>query len=624
MRRIILSALILLSLPASRAEAQSWSGIGNSGSTVSAVFFMQPGTEGSLYCFNVQVNFGSVGPQMINGEVNPGSACRWGYQSNGGAFAVSVTPGFNTGNSTVTFRALRDFQQVAVITLSPPPPPPPPPEPEPDPEPALTPGSSPIRAPKRTDTTFLATGPGLRTSCTFAPLLRFTIAVDRVVGDVNTDGSLVDPQTLIANGVVSQTTMLRVPAFDVDVNGGLPSPVLAEVDHVFVNGEFVGSLTGASGAWQDNRFIISTDLIRFGTRNPGAAPTPGLNEIEILIDVANAANGKSYYCTAVDWAALSFDALAPTIMVHGNNSEGAFFDDLHNAGGEQLGFHFVEPFRQQQLPFDNTINMPTASVSNHAALLGTLIPARAAEFGARHVHLVAHSKGGLDLRAFLAGWLPPNFGVLSLTTLSTPHRGSAGADYSIDASQANALFSQNTTRTLLAQQLPPDAGTPDLRVSAAAAFNAVNAPLLPRTLTVDGVTRPVVYWSVSADANLDHSVADGSPTIQINETRGTSQGQKPDAVWAPIMQTVYRVMGEVASTALTTRRVLGRTIPVVTETPTTQFQLNDFLVTMTGARMTGFRELTATPANHATVANPITGQVVINTIRFVQPLREPQ
>jgi triacylglycerol lipase len=143
------------------------------------------------------------------------------------------------------------------------------------------------------------------------------------------------------------------------------------------------------------------------------------------------------------------------------------------------------------VPFDNSIDMTTAPIADHATFLAFAIPAKAAECGARHVHVVAHSKGGLDVRASLALLanlnLPLNFGVLSLTTLSTPHHGSVGADYSFDAKDANSLFSDSLTRTKLAQQAPPDVATGDLRVSFVDRFNATNIPLLPRTLTIDGV-----------------------------------------------------------------------------------------------------------------------------------------
>ncbi|EJU00116.1 alpha/beta-hydrolase [Dacryopinax primogenitus] len=46
----------------------------------------------------------------------------------------------------------------------------------------------------------------------------------------------------------------------------------------------------------------------------------------------------------------------------------------------------------------------------------------------KRVHLVGHSMGGLDCR-YLASKLQCEFEVLSVTTISTPHRGSSFADY---------------------------------------------------------------------------------------------------------------------------------------------------------------------------------------------------
>ena len=481
----------------------------------------------------------------------------------------------------------------------------------------IGPRTSPFAPPTQTDTTFIIDGaPGLDTGCTFrnGSPLRFTISIDRVVGDVNGDGTLVDPAGLVSSGVVSARAELRLPAFDIDYDAVVP-PYAPERDRILLNGRDIGPagavafLTGSDGQWKLNEFFVPTELLRFGKRNPGGAPTPGENEIEIQIDTANT---ELIWCMQVDWAELTFDALAPVIMVHGNNSNGRFFED----------FNFIQPFEQQKIPFDNSITMATDSIAAHGTLLASLIPQKTAEFGARHAHVIAHSKGGLDTRDFLARTLPPNFGVLSLTTLSTPHHGSVGADYSIDSVNANSLFSDNTTRTKMAQQVPPDAGTFNLRVSFVAGFNASNLPALPRSLTVDGVAKPVTYMSVSADANLDGSRnSSGEPTIQINETQGTGQGGTPNIIWEGVMTQVYRLLGSVASTTLATRSVLGRQVLVVRETPTTSFQLNDFLVTHNSARVAPFREIASVLANHATMARPDVGTTTLNAIRAAQPLR---
>ncbi len=164
------------------------------------------------------------------------------------------------------------------------------------------------------------------------------------------------------------------------------------------------------------------------------------------------------------------DRATAEIMVHGNNSSGKFFEESYNTEGEQVGFDFIQAFRREKLPFDNSILVPTEPIESNAAYLKTKIPAIAFEFGARHVHIVAHSKGGLDVRAFLAD-PPSNFGVLSLTTLSTRHHGSVGADYMLDARPASAIWSDAQLRTEFLQRLLIDPGTPDLRVSRLATFN---------------------------------------------------------------------------------------------------------------------------------------------------------
>lgn len=480
-------------------------------------------------------------------------------------------------------------------------------------------GSSPFDPPTVTDANFVVdTGAGLDSGCTFRSggPLRITLSIDRVVGDVSADGTLVDPQTLVNNGVVSKYATLSMPAFDVDYAAGVTPPDQPERDHILVNGKEIGPansvayLTGADNVWKLNEFLIPIELLRFGRRNVGGSPTPGQNLIEIQIDVANAPNQNELWCTAIDWASLRFQALAPVIMVHGNNSSGKFFED----------FNFVQPFKDQKIPFDNSIAMTTSTISAHGDLLANLIPAKAREFGARHVHIIAHSKGGLDTRDFLARTIPGNFGVLSLTTLSTPHHGSVGADYVLDAVNANSVFSDSFIRTKLAQKLPPDAGTPNLRVSFVENFNLQNGPLLPRQFTVDGETNSIQYFSFSADANLDDSTSIfGNPTIQRNEINGTPEVNN---LRGPlVMEQVYRLMGEVASTRLETKTILGFTVYVVKETPTQTFQFNDFLVTINSARFNGFTEILSTKANHATIANMDIANQAITKIKSVQPIR---
>jgi triacylglycerol lipase len=69
----------------------------------------------------------------------------------------------------------------------------------------------------------------------------------------------------------------------------------------------------------------------------------------------------------------------------------------------------------------------TGGVAHRAAQLGAFLDREAP---GEQVHLIAHSMGGLDSR-YLISHLGPAGRVLSLTTLGTPHRGTAFADWGI-------------------------------------------------------------------------------------------------------------------------------------------------------------------------------------------------
>ena len=145
--------------------------------------------------------------------------------------------------------------------------------------------------------------------------------------------------------------------------------------------------------------------------------------------------------------------------------------------------------------------MRNDSTEAHGVLLAAALPAVAAKFGAMHAHVIAHSKGGLDTRDALARLLQATtpsglsvLGVLSLTTLSTPHHGSVGADYAIDSIGADAALSTNPGRVSLVQKyalfVPDREARPSLRTDRVAEFNITN--ILPLQLLVAGDDRPAL------------------------------------------------------------------------------------------------------------------------------------
>src|SRR5439155_11345815 len=160
-------------------------------------------------------------------------------------------------------------------------------------------GDSPFEPPKTNDTTFLIdTGPGLDTGCTYrgGGPLDFTIKVTRVVGDV---------QKLKQNGLISSTAILQMPAYDVDYDA-VVSGFNPERDEVYFNGRLVQAkyLTGLNNTWIVNSFEIPIEDVNFpNDPGPGGTVTPGDNTISIYIDTAN--SDHEYWCTSIDWAALS-------------------------------------------------------------------------------------------------------------------------------------------------------------------------------------------------------------------------------------------------------------------------------------------------------------------------------
>ncbi|KAF2128108.1 alpha/beta-hydrolase [Dothidotthia symphoricarpi CBS 119687] len=69
---------------------------------------------------------------------------------------------------------------------------------------------------------------------------------------------------------------------------------------------------------------------------------------------------------------------------------------------------------------------PSGSIEARAAKLAESIAKKAK---GKKVNIVAHSMSGLDSRYMISQLRPTDFQVLSLTTIATPHRGSAFADY---------------------------------------------------------------------------------------------------------------------------------------------------------------------------------------------------
>ncbi|WVF66905.1 hypothetical protein IAT40_001648 [Kwoniella sp. CBS 6097] len=72
----------------------------------------------------------------------------------------------------------------------------------------------------------------------------------------------------------------------------------------------------------------------------------------------------------------------------------------------------------------------TSSIKDRASILEEVISEK---YPGREVNLIGHSMGGLDCRYLISELRPTAFRPISLTTISTPHRGSPFADYVIES-----------------------------------------------------------------------------------------------------------------------------------------------------------------------------------------------
>lgn len=448
-------------------------------------------------------------------------------------------------------------------------------------------GTSPFTPPKADDINFVVdAAAGLDTACTFrgGGPLRFSIKTTRFIAPTNPDGTLIDAAALVAAGIVGATAKLTMPGFDVDSAATPPPPLQPERDRVLLNGQPIGFLAGVNNAWVMNSFEIPIERLRFPSRGAnGTAPTPVDNPVEIQIDTANA---DEVWCTAVDWAALAIKALSPVILIHGNNSDGAFY--------ERMGF--TTTLRTRRVAFDNSISMPTDTVAAHATLLDTLIPDVTKSFGVDSVHLVAHSKGGLDSRDYLARHQAAHnavFKVLSLTTLSTPHNGSVLADVKVEyeaaAARANLVNFNGFPGMVgaLARLTGLDTGTPNLTTAFAAGFNAGNLGLLPADTT---------FNTVSADADTNGNAAMDSTPDEYAELRSESTAlanihSVSTATSRGIVNAMYQTLRttRAVTVTFTTRTIFGRpvfTTATITAVPQAAVG-NDTLVTIPSGQGAG-------------------------------------
>jgi triacylglycerol lipase len=116
----------------------------------------------------------------------------------------------------------------------------------------------------------------------------------------------------------------------------------------------------------------------------------------------------------------------PIVLAHGLLG----FDELRLAGNFLPGIHYwrgiTDAMRANGIEVITASVPASGSIEERAFKLSQDIASKA---DGKSVNIIAHSMGGLDARYMISRLHPDNVEVLSLTTIASPHRGSAFADF---------------------------------------------------------------------------------------------------------------------------------------------------------------------------------------------------
>lgn len=485
---------------------------------------------------------------------------------------------------------------------------------------ALGPGgcsSSPFMPPdtEEEDTVFVADcGSGLDTGCTFrsgGPLI-IQVPITRYIGETDGDGRLMYPYTLNANNMVSLYAKIRLPAYDVDYTGS-SEDCSPERDRISINGKSLGFLTGSNNIWKLNEFTVPIQDLKFPSApgGPGGTPAPAMNEIRIDIDTGNS---DECWCTAIDWVSITIDAQAPIMLLHGVNSDASSWD------GAPSGLTAFSAYLDSKMVIhsnnlDPISNDPAGRIISNGRAISGKIPGIAAQVGAKKVHMVCHSKGGLDTRAYL-GWFynKDQVEVLSQHTLSTPHNGSILATISIARITYNDPTSDNDFVLKYMRQdglgsflgqAPENPALGNLTIAYMTAFNAANA--LPGGIK---------YYAYGADADWN-----GDGEISNAEAEGMIPGALNFAIrTGTLLYQVLCCVEDITVTRMTNFFGLNEW-HVINPVWSGFYHFNDMAVTRESAMHPRFTWKTLYDLNHSTIKTGVPAQDVLDQIKADFPVK---
>lgn len=431
-----------------------------------------------------------------------------------------------------------------------------------------------------------SSGSGLDTRCTYTKLA-INLYVPNVLNDsvLDHDGKIKSDQVshLVSLGTIDNRAQLNMPTYDID------GP---EVDYVYFNGEYVAQLKGADRIWQNTDISIPIDKVKFGKNNL----------IEIDIDINNEG-----WCMSVDWVSIEFDVVSPIVLVHGINADASTWDR------DTLDVIDLTGIRYQAVSL-----IANGTVIQNATLLGQKIQQFLEPLKASGVHIIAHSKGGLDAQYMAKHF--PNIDVLTLSTFVTPHFGSVTADVRYLTDKYVAKFyenSQSDPEEILKKYFtvhklggPKPPGIYDLTTNSRY-----------QSFIKEEIGNVENTYSFAADADLN-----GNEELENSEASGlfpwswiTGWGAKRAYSIMKHYNSVSYVTTEQVliwdySEKIPQQKIVERVVYQAEAQDESALHDNDIVVTVGSALPAFATSLGVKKANHSTVKNPNTMNLFINQI----------
>jgi len=306
--------------------------------------------------------------------------------------------------------------------------------------------------------------------------ITITLPITRYYGPVDDEGHLL-PGAL-GRSAAAQAE-LTVMAFDVDCPADSNCHLTpgAEIDRLFLNGQFIGQLTGEDGAWRPVSFPVDVTGLRFPKPGQNGPEVTAANVVTLTVDEAGAGRAVQ-----VAWARLKVPGARPMVLMAGFDS-----NPLHSGPNptDTTWGNWVKAF----LPGDgldgfgvNPARDGHASIADGAWYIAPAAQAQLQRFGVEKVDVVGYSMGGLWAREY--AWQRPEM-VNRVVMIGTPNGGSLWADLAALARDNPQAWIQTACR------LDPHPSCAAVGLAAYAAYALAYESLRPAVdeLTTDFVTQ---------------------------------------------------------------------------------------------------------------------------------------